>query len=118
METIGEKLRLLRSRKGLTQGAVASGIGVERSTYSYYELGKTLPDWNMIKKLANFFDVNYYALLEEENKYIFRDNVSGNIRSREPEILTPEEKKIISTIRNLSSENRKRLIDFIRLLGS
>lgn len=116
METLGEKLRLLRSRKGLTQGEVALEIGVERSTYSYYELGKTLPDWNMIKKLANFFDVSYYALLEEENKYILSDNVGGNIKVCELEMLTSEEKKIISTIRSLSSERKKKLINFIKRL--
>ena len=112
METTGEKLRLLRSRKGLTQGEVASKIGVERSTYSYYELGKTFPDWNMIKKLADLFDVSYYALLEEENKYIFGDTGKGS----EAEILTSEERRIILSIRNLSPEDRKKLIDLIKSL--
>ena len=73
LETISEKLKLLRTKMGLTQFDVANALGVERSTYTYYELGKTLPDWQTIKKLAKIFNVDYYDLLEDHGKYVLQD---------------------------------------------
>lgn len=112
METTGEKLRLLRLQMGKTQGEVASQIGVDRSTYSYYELGRTSPDWNMIKRLAKFFNVSYYALLEDENKYILGDSV----RSQNFEDLNFEERALILKFRSLPLRDRKKLIEFLKSL--
>lgn len=41
----GDVLRRLRLRCGLTQQAVADALHVHRATYSYYESGKTLPNF-------------------------------------------------------------------------
>ena len=112
METTGEKLKLLRLQMGKTQGEVASHIGVDRSTYSYYELGRTSPDWDMIKRLANFFNVSHYALLEDENKFILGD--SG--RNQSFEDLNFEERKLILDFRSLSLKDRKKLTEFLKSL--
>ena len=67
MEKIGEKIKILRTKFGLTQKEVADALEIERSTYTYYELGKTTPSWNAIKKLAQIFQIAPYDLLEEHN---------------------------------------------------
>ena len=45
-------LRRLRLDCGYSQKAVATGLGVERSTYSNYELGKVSPDLHTLRRLA------------------------------------------------------------------
>lgn len=39
MSSIGERLRLLRESKGLSQTEVAKLLGVNRTTYVHYETG-------------------------------------------------------------------------------
>ncbi len=113
MEKIGEKIKILRTKFGLTQKEVADALEIERSTYTYYELGKTTPSWNAIKKLAQIFQIAPYDLLEEQNKYIMSDvlyNEGENINICN---LNSSEKKIILALRTLPAHNKNKAIDSI-----
>ena len=57
------KLRKLRKEKGISQQALASEIGVTKSTIGLYENGDNVPDVKAIVKLANFYDVSSDYLL-------------------------------------------------------
>ena len=112
LETISEKLKLLRTKMGLTQFDVANALGVERSTYTYYELGKTLPDWQTIKKLAKIFNVDYYDLLEDHGKYVLQD-YHNNFQRINICDLSPEERRLILLMRTVSDEKKKEIIESI-----
>ena len=56
-------LKYYRHECGLTQQQVADRLKIERSTYTYYETGKTNPDSDAILRLADFFDVSTDYLL-------------------------------------------------------
>lgn len=43
---------------------IAERLGVERSTYTNYELGKTEPSLKQIKQLAEIFGVGYDVLVD------------------------------------------------------
>ena len=60
---LGKKLRILRENRSLTQQEVARRIGVDRSTYSYYETGKSMPRLNKLIKLAHYYHVSSDFLL-------------------------------------------------------
>ncbi len=77
---IAEKLRLLRTLEGVSQQQVADELHVNRSTYSYYELGESKPPLDALCAFAEYFEVNigyltgaeeirpghkFYALLKE-----------------------------------------------------
>lgn len=53
----------LRKNKGMTQQEVADAIQVARNTYTQYELGRRLPDYETIKKLAAYHNVTVDYLL-------------------------------------------------------
>ena len=61
---LGKKLRILRENRSLTQQEVAQHIGVDRSTYSYYETGKSVPRLNKLIKLAHYYHVSTDFLLD------------------------------------------------------
>lgn len=115
MEKIGEKIKILRTKFGLTQQEVADALKIERSTYTYYELGKTIPSWSAVKKLAQIFQIAPYDLLEEQNKYIMSDILSKSNDGKNINIcnLSPEEKKIILALRTLSSKDKSKAINSI-----
>ncbi len=64
MIRMGKKLKRLRENFNLTQQQVAEALGIDRSTYAYYELGRTTPDLDKIDKLQRLYQVQYQDLIE------------------------------------------------------
>lgn len=67
---LSKTLKKLRENSGYTQQQVANALSIERSTYTYYEIGKTTPDINTIIKLAKIFNVSYTEILENEEQEV------------------------------------------------
>lgn len=62
----GETLRLLRKQKGLTANQMADTLGVAEGTYRNYEHGRREPNFDILNKLANYFNVTTDYLLGRE----------------------------------------------------
>ena len=58
-----ETIRKLRKEKSLTQQQVADHLGIDRSTYAYYESGRTRLNIDVIIKLAQFYHVSYATII-------------------------------------------------------
>lgn len=63
---IGEKLKLLRREKGVTQEKLAEVLGVSCQSVSRWELGVCYPDLELLPALANYFGVTLDALVGME----------------------------------------------------
>ena len=59
-------IRKLRKEAGLTQQQVANQLNLDRSTYVYYESGRTRINIDVVIKLAHFYKVSYATLLGPE----------------------------------------------------
>lgn len=79
------RLKEARKKARLTQKEVASFIGVNQNTYSYWETGKTKIDNITLKKLSELFGVTVDYLLGDTFTYT---DISGFSN------LPPENKKI------------------------
>ncbi len=55
---ISERIKAARKECKLTQQQVADVLGLDRSTYSYYELGHLKPSVEVIVKLSAIFNVD------------------------------------------------------------
>ena len=66
---IGEKLKELRNENGWTQQQVADRIGVSRVNYTRYETGASQPDFEILVKLADLFDVSLDYIFDRK-KYL------------------------------------------------
>lgn len=64
---LGKQLRLLRQYNHLRQHEVAEALKVDRSTYAYYELGKTRPDYETLLRISKLYDVSLRFLLGQDN---------------------------------------------------
>ena len=100
-----------------TQKQVADLLGVDRSTYCYYELGKIKPDIDTIMKLADIFDVPYYFILESDSPDKFCDGEEINLCSDHKNTsfnnLSYEEKCLIVAFRLLPKNSQKELMELI-----
>jgi transcriptional regulator with XRE-family HTH domain len=63
---IGQNIKFLRERMGLTQEALAQYLGIAREQVGYYEIGqRTIPSGHL-SKLANLFCMDEYDFYEED----------------------------------------------------
>ena len=63
---IGENLKLLRKRKGISQEEIATDLGLTRSSYSGYENGVAEPNIETLIKISEYYDISL-------DKFIKRD---------------------------------------------
>ena len=60
---LAANLRKIRMRKNLTQRYIAKELHLDRSTYSYYELGETEPSLEKLVELSRLLEVSADQLL-------------------------------------------------------
>ena len=60
--TIGEKMKKIRTEKGLSQKEVAKRLGVSQPSYAQYESGKRKPKFETIQKIAKALEVTFNEL--------------------------------------------------------
>ena len=65
-----QKMKILRENNNYSQKQVAKFLGIDRSTYAYYELGKTTPSIDILVALSELYQVSCEFLLgiKEEKK--------------------------------------------------
>jgi transcriptional regulator with XRE-family HTH domain len=61
---LGEAIRQLREKKGLTQEAVAHGAGITTATLGVIERGLSNPTWATLKGIASALDVSMIELAQ------------------------------------------------------
>ncbi|HVC36520.1 MAG TPA: helix-turn-helix transcriptional regulator [Candidatus Dormibacteraeota bacterium] len=60
---LGERLRTIRSQKGMTQEEVAKRAGTERGYYAKLEQGYTLPSLKLLDKILKVLDTRFRDIL-------------------------------------------------------
>ncbi|MDE3837895.1 XRE family transcriptional regulator [Bacillus methanolicus] len=60
---LAERLVKLRKENNYTQQRVADFLGITRPAYTAYERGTRQPDYDILTKLADFYDVSVDYLL-------------------------------------------------------
>ncbi len=60
-----EKIKALRTRKGMSQESLAQQLHVVRQTISKWEKGLSVPDTDMLRRMAELFEVSVGELLDE-----------------------------------------------------
>jgi putative transcriptional regulator len=64
--TVRNDVRLLRTERDLSQGALADALGVSRQTINAIETGRYLPSLPLAFDLARFFDTTLEQLFHPD----------------------------------------------------
>lgn len=79
--TLSERLKKIRLAHALTQEQVAEALGIERTTYTYYERGTHEPSLTRVKELAKLFNTDVATLLGDdyapENSFVVNDDINS-----------------------------------------
>lgn len=122
MKELGLKLKYYRDNCELSQQQVANILNIDRSTYTYYETGKTTPSASMLLKLSKIYNVPCAVFLEcinqelEINSKVADSVTNGNIpnlyeESMDDKIysLTKDEKDVVIAYRILDNNKKQEL---------
>lgn len=108
-----QRLRALRRAAGMTQQEVAEHLGIQRSTYSYYETGAIEPSLPTLQRIAAEYRVTTGYLLGDvggEGSLTMHQDASNPLEGAElMSSCTREERKFLSLLRRMSESERKQL---------
>src|SRR5690625_1550810 len=84
---LAERLKKLRSQRGLFQKEVADKLGIKPNTLSGYENGTRNPDTTILRDIANLYDVTVDYLLGRSDRPKLTAEQSRTLNKEEEEIL-------------------------------
>lgn len=68
-DSIGQKLKILRKERCLTQQELADKLGIKRATISNYEIGRRSPHLSELRRIAEFYGVglDYFGVAQKDD---------------------------------------------------
>ena len=100
---LGDKIKVLREGKNVSQKELAQAIGVSDVMISLYEQGKKYPSLSTIVRIAEYFNVSTDYLLGIKTSA--NDDIPENIKA------------VARNLMELSEEKRKLAIDMIKIMS-
>ena len=110
---LGDLLKRYRTNCMLTQQQVADALNINRTTYTYYETGKTEPSIETLHKLVQIFNITYEDLLPSVDDNYVKDSFISSRTNQAIYNLSKDEQQILISRRALSPEKQKELDEFI-----
>ncbi len=113
MKSIARKLKKFRENIGYTQQQMADALNIERSTYAYYETGKTSPSIDTIMRIKDILNVSLEDLLESEGKTTAKISDFPSDRSTFDKVyeLNKKEKSLVSLYRSLTPDIQDKILE-------
>ena len=85
-EDFGMRLKALRQEAGFTQKEMGDKFGIDRSTITSYEIGKSYPDIVTLRNIADYFDVSLDWLTgRDDDRRSFRRKLLDAVKD-DPEL--------------------------------
>ena len=113
-------LKYYREKCGLTQQQVADALNINRSTYTYYEKGKTEPSINTLQKIMLLFNIDFDKLYPQDIIKVSEPQAECIAESKILDVSVPQlnsvEKDMLLKIRLLNEEDRMKIMNEINRL--
>lgn len=106
METLGDRLKYLRTSMGLTQLDMSEKTGISRSNISRIEKNEISPSSNVIVQICTSFDVSFAWLLTGEGEM----RKEASVPAEEPvQKLSMDEKILLNNYRDMEEEEKEKI---------
>lgn len=121
-EIFGKRLKYLRNKTNRSQEYIAKLIGISRARYSHYENNHVEPDMELIRKLADYFEVTSdYLLGMSDYPYTDENNQEDNEKTAIMNKIAndfPDADLMFHDLSNMSAEDLQDVYDFIKFKKS
>lgn len=117
-ENLKNNLLTLRKTNNMTQQQLADLLGIERSTYTSWEAGRSLPKPAQFVKLSEIYNVSFEFLTESiyQHKLVVNSPLKNPYRVYGDSFvseLNDYERTIILKLRMMNSNDKKSVEEFI-----
>lgn len=115
LNTVAEKLRFYREACALSQKQVAEALNIDRTTYTKYETGKSMPNLSIFGKIASIYNVSPLELLPSEGENNKETRRFRDISSADSPIyqLSKEERGLIAVFRTLDKKEKAQALELM-----
>lgn len=118
---VSESLKKVRKEHKLTQQDIADVLGVDRSTYTFYETGKTSPSITTLHKLADIYNVTigYLAGFEENRPELKTKHMNPSLSAADIDpiaFLTKDEQIMLMCYRVISNDKKQEVLKYLKNL--
>lgn len=113
-QSVGKRIKLLREATELTQAELAKRVNKGESTVRMWELGKSEPDNETLKILADLFNVSADYLLGRDEKSPPAEQESLKV----PDSLKPYQFAFFEGMDGLSEESVKDILKYVDYVKS
>ena len=112
---IGNQIRSLRVRRGVTQEVMASALGVSTQTVSKWETGTNAPDISLLPEISAYFGVTIDELfaLTDETRMERIENLLRTYREADNSVLDREAEFLLEKARRDSSDRAYTLLAYL-----
>ncbi|MBQ8029105.1 MAG: helix-turn-helix transcriptional regulator [Clostridia bacterium] len=115
---LGDRLRSLRLANKFTQKDVAHFLGIDRTSYTYYETNTSVPSVRNLYKLSKIYNVTVDYLLGDEETKSTSDSAMAVVSDYDAFVsLTKEERLLISCFRLIRDDAKKEAVEFVENLA-
>lgn len=104
---VGERIRDMRKRKGMTQADLAKKAGIKRATISAAEVGTNNPSTTTVALIASALGCTVAELLGE-----------GAPAAAPSDGLTPTERQLIRDFRALNTQGQEFVLQAVAMAGA
>ncbi len=118
MLTFGERLRMARERKGLSQLDVYKATNIGNKSLSRYENNKTAPDPEAMKLLITLYDVSadFILGLSDEMGHAFPPAGTSKAQPKITKGASANDAEMLKKIEGLSPEAKEKAADYLEML--
>lgn len=110
---MGDRLRDLRKKKGLTQQALANLVNVTKVSISCYESGNRVPNLDTFSDLVDILDTTSDFLLGKDRIFVSKDNEENKISVSNEEISILKEFNKHRDLYKFLKSDPKRSVEYI-----
>lgn len=115
MKKFSDRLKELRTLKGVSQAKLAQDLEVSAGLIGMYESDKRKPSYDMLEMLGDYFNVNIdYLTGREDGSTYYLDPEVAEMAQRAYE--DPDTRLLLDASRDLSKEDMQYVLDLIRRL--
>lgn len=97
---LGKKIAELRKNQKLSQYDLADRLGFSRGKLANYEQGQREPDYDTLKKIADFFEVSTDYLLGRTEKKELLSNMTSGLSEKEERDIAKDLEKTLEQLEN------------------
>ncbi len=110
------QLKIIRLQNKFTQQQLADALGITRSAYCGYEIGRRSPDLDTIIKISEFYNLSLVDFFAKMDNDFVSETSDFDSEGDEWWVskLTKEERALIASIRSMEEKDKKEVYNLAK----